>query len=231
MTRILDVARMHTVAWLGQLAWPWAIMGISLGTNLLIFASIDEAAPGKNTTGGLASLYIVCALVAAASITQVFPFALGMGVTRRTFYLATTLVNVVQAVAYGVLLYLLNLVEGATNGFGIQLRFFRVPYVDVSNGLLQIAVYAVPFLFLNFLAIFVAVWYVRFGTNGLFATGAVAILVLGLLIALITWQGWYGDIWQWLSSQHQASLLVGWPALLAAVAGLGGMVAIRRANA
>ncbi|MFI7428692.1 ABC transporter permease [Micromonospora sp. NPDC049836] len=231
MTRILDVARMHTVAWLGQLAWPWAIMGISLGTNLLIFASIDEAAPGKNTTGGLASLYIVCALVAAASITQVFPFALGMGVTRRTFYLATTIVNLVQAVAYGVLLYLLNLVEGATNGFGIQLRFFRVPYVDVSNDLLQIAVYAVPFLFLNFLAIFVAVWYVRFGTNGLFATGAVAILVIGLLIALITWQGWYGDIWQWLSSQHQASLLVGWPALLAAMAGLGGMVAIRRANA
>ncbi|KKK04713.1 hypothetical protein [Micromonospora sp. HK10] len=231
MTRILDVARMHTVAWLGQLAWPWAIMGISLGTNLLIFASIDDAAPGKNTTGGLASLYIVCAIVAAASITQVFPFALGMGVTRRTFYLATTLVNVVQAVAYGVLLYLLNLLEGGTNGFGIQLRFFRVPYVDVSNGLLQIAVYAVPFLFLNFLAIFVAVWYVRFGTNGLFATGAVAILVSGLLIALITWQGWFGDIWQWLSSQHQASLLVGWPALLAAAAGLGGMAAIRRANA
>ena len=231
MKRILDVARLHTVAWVSQLAWSWGIMGSSLAVNILLFASIDEAAPGKTTTGGLSSLYIVCAIAAAVSISQMFPFALGMGVTRRTFYLATTLVNVVQAVVYGALLYLLNLIEGATNGFGIELHFFRVPYVDVSNGLLQIAVYAVPFLLLNFLSIFAAVWYVRFGMNGLFATGAAAILVLGLLAALITWQGWWGDIWQWLSSQHQASLLVGWPALAAAVAALGGMAAIRRANA
>ncbi|MBB5116173.1 ABC transporter permease [Micromonospora echinospora] len=231
MTRILDVARMHTIAWVSQLAWPWAIMAISLGVNLLIFASIDEASPGKNTTGGLASIYIVCSIVAAASISQAFPFALGMSVTRRTFYLATVLVNVVQAVVYGVLLYLLNLIEGATGGFGIQLRFFRIPYVDVDNGLLQIAVYAVPFLFLNFVSVFVAVWYVRFGMNGLFGAGAALILVTGLLVALITWQGWFGDIWQWLSSQHQVSLLVGWPALIAAVAALGGMAAIRRANA
>jgi hypothetical protein len=231
MNRILDVARLHTVAWVNQLAWPWGIMTASLAVNLLIFAAIDEASPGKTSTGGLSSLYIVAAIAASISISQVFPFALGMGVTRRTFYLATVLVNVVQAAVYGVLLYLLNLIEGGTGGFGINLHFFRVPYIDVDNGLLQIGVYAVPFLFLNFLAIFAAVWYVRYGTNGLFATSAATIVVLGLLGALITWQGWWGAIWHWLSTQHQISLLVGWPALVAAVAALGGMAAIRRANA
>ncbi|MEV0326232.1 ABC transporter permease [Micromonospora echinospora] len=231
MTRILDVARLHTVAWVNQIAWPWGIMASSLAINILIFASIDEAAPGKTSTGGLSSIYVVAAIGAAVSISQMFPFALGMSVTRRTFYLATTLVTIVQAVVYGVLLYLLNLVEGVTDGFGIQLHFFRVPYVDVSNGLLQVAVYAVPFLFLNFLAIFTAVWFVRFGTNGLFTVIVATILALGLLAALVTWQGWWGDIWHWLSTQHQASLLVGWPALVAAVAALGGLAGIRRANA
>ncbi|MDG4826783.1 ABC transporter permease [Asanoa sp. WMMD1127] len=231
MKRILDVARLHTEAWIPQLFWPWGIMALSLAVNILIFASIDEASPGKTSTGGLSSLYVTAAIVAAVSISQVFPFALGMGVTRRTFYLATSLVIVVQAAVYGVLLYLLNLIEGGTNGFGIGLHFFRIPYIDVSNGLLQIAVYAVPFLFLNFLCVFTAVWYVRFGTNGLFATGAAVILVFGLLAALVTWQGWWGDVWHWLSTQHQASLLVGWPALVAALAALGGMAAIRRANA
>ncbi|GIF77532.1 ABC transporter permease [Asanoa siamensis] len=231
MKRILDVARLHNVAWVAQLGWPWGIMATSLVINILLFASIDEAAPGKTSTGGLSSLYITTAIVAAISISQVFPFALGMGVTRRTFYLATVLVNVVQAVVYGVLLYLLNLIEGGTGGFGIGLHFFRVPYVDVSNGLLQVAVYAVPFLFLNFLAIFAAVWYVRYGTNGFFALATATILVLGLLAVLVTWQGWWGDVWHWLSTQHQISLLVGWPALVAAVAALGGMAAIRRANA
>ncbi|WP_416903051.1 ABC transporter permease [Micromonospora echinospora] len=231
MTRVLDVARLHTVAWVSQIAWPWGIMASSLAINILLFASIDEAAPGKTSTGGLSSIYVVAAIGAAVSISQMFPFALGMSVTRRTFYLATTLVTVVQAVVYGAVLYLLNLVEGATNGFGIQLHFFRVPYVDVANGLLQVAVYAAPFLFLNFLAIFVAVWFVRFGTNGVFTVIVAAILGLGLLAALVTWQGWWGDIWHWLSSQHQASLLVGWPVLVAALAALGGMAGIRRATA
>lgn len=231
MNRILAVTRLHTVVWWNQFIWPWAIMAISLLVNILIFASIDEAAPGKTSTGGLSSLYVVSAIAAAVSISQIFPFALGMGVTRRTFYVATVLVNVAQAILYGVLLYILNLIEGGTNGFGIGLHFFRVPYIDVSNGLLQIAVYAAPLLFLNFVTMFVAIWFVRFGTNGLFATGAAAILVFGLLGALITWQGWWGDIWHWLSTQHQISLLVGWPALVAVVAALGGMAAIRRANA
>ncbi|WP_431943956.1 hypothetical protein [Micromonospora marina] len=88
-----------------------------------------------------------------------------------------------------------------------------------------------PFLFLNLLCVLVAVWYVRFGMNGLLGAGAALILVTGLLVALITWQGRFGDIWEWLSSQHQISLLVGWSALIAAVAALGGMAAIRRANA
>ncbi|GAA1859551.1 ABC transporter permease [Asanoa iriomotensis] len=231
MNRILAVARLHTVVWWNQFIWPWLILFISLSANYLIFLSIDEAAPGKTSTGGLSSIYIVSAIAAAIAISQIFPFALGMGVTRRTFYLATALVNVTQALLYGVLLYILNLIEGGTDGFGIGLHFFRVPYVDVSNGLLQIAVYAAPLLFINFVTMFVAILFVRFGTNGLFATVAATILIFGLLAALISWQNWWGDIWHWLSTQHQISLLVGWPALVAAVAALGGMAAIRRTNA
>jgi len=232
MNRILDVTRLHTVAWLNQIVWPWIIMGISFVVNLLIFASIGETTtPDGNFTGGLVSLYIICAILAAISISQVFPFALGMGVTRRTFYLATALVNVVQAVAYAIVLYGLKLIEGATGGFGIELRFFRVPFVDVHNGFLQILVFAVPFLFLNFLCVLAGVLILRWGANGLFAAGGIGLLVVGLLAALVTWQRWWDEIGHWLTHSSQLSLLVGWPALVAAVAAVGGMVAIRRTNA
>jgi hypothetical protein len=232
MNRILVATRLHTVAWLQTVAWPWVIMGISFAVNIAIFAGIgDSTRPGGNTTGGLASLYIVTAIVAAVSISNVFPFALGMGITRRTFYLATALVTVVQAIAYGVILYLLTLLERGTGGFGVDLRFFRVPFVDAYDGPLQILVFAVPFLALSFLAIFASTVIVRWGTNGMFASGAIGLLVGGLLAALITWQGWWLAIWHWLSDQSAASLLVGWPALIAGVAAIGGMVAIRRANA
>jgi hypothetical protein len=232
MNRILETTRLHTIVWKQTMLWPWAIMGISFLVNILIFASIgDTGRSGGNTTGGLASIYSVVAIVGAIAINQVFPFALGMGITRRTFYLATALVMVAQAFAYAIVLYLLKLLEGATDGFGVDLRFFRVPFVDVHNGFLQILVFAVPFLAISFLAIFAATTIVRWGTNGFFAAGAAALLVVGLLAALITWQGWWLAIWHWLSDQSATSLLVGWPALIAGIAAVGGLVVIRRANA
>jgi len=231
MNRVLQATRLHTVVWVQNVTWPWLIMGTSFVINLLVFLAIGDTGPNGNITGGLVSLYSVAAIVAALSITQTFPFALGMGVTRRTFFLATALVNVVQAVAYAIVLYGLNLLEGATNGFGIDLRFFRVPFIDVHNGFLQILVYAVPMLFFNFVCIYAGVVVARFGSNGFFAGGAVVLLVLGGLAALVTWRGWWPDIWHWLSHSSPASLLVGWPALLAALAAVAGLVTIRRANA
>jgi hypothetical protein len=86
-------------------------------------------------------------------------------------------------------------------------------------------VYAVPFLVLASGGIFCAVVVKRWGLNGVFTLLVASVLVIGGLVALATWRGWWGAIGHWLAGQSSLSLLAGWPVLLAAA----GFLTIRRA--
>jgi hypothetical protein len=230
MTRILNVARMHLVAWPSVLGWPWAILASSFLINLAIFAAIGDRVVEKSFTGGLASIYIVVLISCGQWVTQVFPFAMGLSVTRRAFYAATSLLVVAQAVVFAILLYLFKVVEDATGGWGINLRFFGVQGVAQHSALVQILVYAVPFVAFGFVGAFCAVVFKRWGMNGVFTLTLTTALALGGLIALVTWLRQWRAIGQWLLDQPTASLIAGWPVLLAVVLAGAGYLAIRRAT-
>ena len=85
MTRLLGVARLHTVTWQGPAVWPWLICALAFLVNWAVYASIADVIDGDMTTGGLASLFVVSLIMFASAVTQVFPYALGLGVTRRLF--------------------------------------------------------------------------------------------------------------------------------------------------
>lgn len=229
-TRILNVARLHLVAWPSVLGWPWAILASSLLINLAIFAAIGDQVPDKSVTGGLVSIYIVVMIACGQAITQTFPFAMGLSVTRKAFYAATSLLVVSQAIGFAIMLFLLKLVEDATDGWGMNLRFFGIQGVAQSNALLQILVYAVPFAVFGFVGVFSGVVFKRWGLNGVFTLGLATLLVFGGLIALITWQREWGAVGRWLVDQSTVSLIAGWPALLAALLAGAGYLAIRRAT-
>jgi hypothetical protein len=196
-----------------------------------IFAAIGTQIPqDKYVTGGLASIYIVVLIVSGQAVTQVFPFAMGLSVTRRAYYLATSLLLVAEAVVFAIMLYLFKLLEQATDGWGISLRFFDIPGVAQHNPLLQILVYAVPFLVLGFIGIFCGVVFKRWGLNGVFTLILATVLVLGGLVALVTWLGRWTAVGQWLVDQPTAGLIAGWPALVAAALAGAGYLAIRRAT-
>jgi hypothetical protein len=129
MTRVLDVARIHLVNWRIAVALPVGIVVVVFLLNLAVTSTVRAI----NTTGGspevggasgAAALYIFVLVNSVQAITQVFPFALGLSVTRRTFYSATALYVAVQAVAFGLLLTLGLALERATAGWGIGMRFF-----------------------------------------------------------------------------------------------------------
>ena len=232
MNRLLAVARLHTVAWQGTLLWPWIILSLSFVVNLALFASIMDAAEEKPVTGGLMSIFVVTLVLFVSAVTQIFPYALGLGVTRRTFYAATALVAVAVSFGFAIPLYALMLIENATGGWGIGLRFFGVKLATVGgDNPAQILVYAVLMLLMTFLGMFIGVVYVRWRVNGALTLTAVAILVPGLLAALATWQGWWGAICSWLGDQSVLSLYAGWPLVVVVAAALAGLVTIRRATA
>jgi len=231
MSRLLAVARLHTIPW-PALTWPWLILAISFVANLAIFSAITVDEPEKPPTGGLMSIFVVTIVLFAGAVTQVFPYALGMGVTRRMFYAATALFAVLLSAVFALGLYVMLLFEIATGGWWMGLRFFGVRFTTVEGGNpAQILIYFVVLLLMAAVGIFIGVVYVRWRGLGVLTLTAVSIVVQGGLAALVTWRGWWGDIGAWLADQPVLALLAGWPLVLLAAAGIAGLLAIRRATA
>lgn len=229
MSRILTVVRIQLVGWQSTVGWTWGLLALIFAVNYVIFRSIAGVEDDPKT-GALVSIYIVMFVTSINWITQLFPFTMALSVIRRTFFLASSLLLVVQSVVFGVLLFLCRLVEEATDGWGLGLQFFGLGFMDQHNPVMQILVYAVPFITLGYLGIFLALFYKRFGVFGMYALTAGTVLALAALALAATWLELWADLGRWLGDQPTAALLVGWPAVFAALLAGASFLAIRRAT-
>ncbi|GIJ25618.1 hypothetical protein Vqi01_07800 [Micromonospora qiuiae] len=229
MNRALTVARLQSVAWPSVVGWSWGILASSFLINLAIFATIRDA-DLEPTTGGLASIYIVMFIACINVITQDFPFAIGLGMSRRSFYLGSVIHFGAQAIGYAGVLYLLSVLEEATGGWGVGLRFFGLPFFLVENPVLRYLAFAIPFLLLGFIGFAIALVFKRWGVNGMLTLGTVALVLFGGAAVLATWQRWWAAIGDWFADQSGGALLVGWPALLTLPLAVASWLIIRRAT-
>ncbi|WP_061298372.1 hypothetical protein [Herbidospora cretacea] len=231
MNRIRQVARLQMPAWPQIVGWTWGITAVAFGVNLLSVMANHDPGDGVTTTGGVVSLCGGAIGMATVSVTQIFPYALGISVTRREFYLAWSLLAVVQSVLYALVLCLLRAVEQATGYWGWGMRFFGLPFMDDANPVLLLLGYAVPMLVLTHLGILLGTLYLRWGTTGVLAGLTLTFTALGLAATLITWTRQWHAIGRWLLDQSPTALLAGWPVLVAAAFAVGGYRLIRRATA
>ncbi len=231
MNRVLAVVRIQLVNWGLTLGVPVGILALVLGLNWALWASIGDAVPPDGRiTGGVLSIYITVGVGYLQTMTQTFPFALGLSVTRRAFYTATALLAAVEALALGALLLLLGLLERATGGWGLGLKFFAIDFLVVGDPLLQWLVYAVPFAALAALGIFAGVVFKRWGQVGVYAMTLAPVVVLAGVAVLITWRGWWPAVGSWFATQPPPALFAGYPLVLALLLGGAGWLAIRRAT-
>jgi len=134
MKTLVRVGRFSLADWPEFVTLPWLAQGLVFALDLAVFAASPQVTrpaghSGMKYAGALATIYIVFAIVAARSISKRLPFALALGVSRRSFYAGTALMAAVLAVADGLVLTLLQPIEAATGGWGIHLHFFRVPFL------------------------------------------------------------------------------------------------------
>ena len=231
MNRLLALARIQFLNWRLALAMPLGLLALVLGINLAIFASIGDAAPPEGrTTGALMSIYIVVGVGYLQSMTQVFPFVLGLGVTRRAFYSATALLAVVEALGYGALMLLFSVLERATGGWGLGLDFFAIDFLVVDDPLLQWLVYSVPFAALASLGIFTGVVFKRWGQVGVYAMTIAFSVVLAAAAVVVSWRGRWPALGGWFADQGTTARCGVYPLVLALLLGGAGWLAIRRAT-
>jgi hypothetical protein len=229
MNRVLAAARLHTMNPLLTFGIPWAIVLLSFAINLAVWSLTDAGAqPGGGITGGVASLYITVLVVFIQSVTGLLPFAMGMSLSRRTFYLGTAVAALVAALGYGLALSLLTAVEGATGGWGLRLYFWAPGQMDVDNAALQVLVSGAPMLAAAFLGVAIGVVMKRWGQFGLWGLVIGAMLVFGGLAVVVSWRGWWGDIGTWLVAQSTLTLAVAIPVAVAALTAALSFAGLRR---
>ncbi|WP_138760939.1 hypothetical protein [Modestobacter altitudinis] len=230
MNRVVAVARMQLVHPALSIGIPWAIVASSFAINLAIWGLGDVASrtSGEATTGGLASLYITVLVVFTQSVTQMFPFAMGLSLSRRHFYLGTALSAAIQSVGYGLALTVLAAIEGATGGWGMQLHFWAPGSMDVGNPVLQFVVFTVPMLACASVGIGIGVVFKRWGAAGLYALTLLTLLLSGAVAVYATWQKTWGDIWSRLGDLSTASVAIALPAAIAVAVGALAYLGLRR---
>lgn len=139
--RIRNVVQLHTVNRLQAFGWPLVIMSLSLTITLIIGALVvgvggADARSGMNTgmqwNGAIFALLGPLIGFGFIAMGQYFPLALGLGLTRREFAAGTALVFVGNAAFYAAVVTIGKVVEVATGGFGLGVRFFDTFYTGIG---------------------------------------------------------------------------------------------------
>jgi hypothetical protein len=223
----IKVARYHLVDRISLTIGPWGLLAFDFAIFLAIVVMMGPARHPQSQSGALAAIYVVFIVTGALTIFKSLPFGLALGVSRRSYYAGTTLLAVVLSAVYGLALALLQVIERATNGWGLTLHFFRIPYLFSGPWYLT---WLTSFAGLTLMFVY-GMWfglaYRRWNLTGLLALGAAQIIVLvgGAAVATAT-HAWpvVGHFFTTLSVTGLTGLL----AALAAVLLAGGYTTVRR---
>jgi hypothetical protein len=229
MNRVLAAARIQVVHPAVILGIPWLVVGISFAINVAIWGVAglrDE--PGAGFTGGVLALYITVCVVFVQAVTQLLPFAMGVSLSRRTYWLGVALVGVLSALGYGIALAALDALGHATDGWGVGLTFWAPEPMQADNFFLQILVSGVPMLAFIFSGIGIGVVFKRWGPNGVWGLAILAVLFFGALSVLVTALEAWQEVGGWLADRSLLTLSVGLPLLIGVVVAALSFAGIRR---
>lgn len=221
------VARLHLVDRFSYTWLVWGILALTFALNLAIWAVIPAQPEGGFYTGAVITIYIFMIVIGVQAATRFLPFALTLGVSRRTYYVGTVALVVGLCALYAAVLTVLWWIEGLTDGWGMNGHFFRVPWI-MDGPWYQVLLTTFALLSLVFLfGLWSGLVYRRFALFGTVAFFAVISIAVVGAVVLITWRQAWPQVGRFLVELNivDASLFV---ALVAALVGVGGYLTIRR---
>lgn len=224
---VVNVARMQLVNKWIFIGVPALITTSALLVVVLIGLLFIPDGEIFNTGAGQAALwYFLVAGVQA--LTATFPFSQGMSITRRNYFLGTVATFAAVAIGYGLVFYLLGLIERATDGWGVGAGIYALPWWNDGAWYDTILLVAAASAALFIIGLWVATIYKRWGTIGVVITGlAVALVLVGVAWVFNATSSWL-ELWHWMVAQTPLSV-AGWLGLLIVALGVGSFLTLRRA--
>lgn len=233
--RIASVVRLHMTNPWTTLITPWLITLAIFGLNYAIWALVSRAAGPELETdafvnnGGVTWIVVYMMVVAIQAMSASFRFALGMSVTRRDYYLGSSLYFTMLSVVFAAGLTILGGIERLTDGWGLDGYFFA-PFGSSSEPLW---LHAYAFFVLLMLFFFVGaasagVW-MRWKVNGLLTELFGIALVLVGLAWWITEAGAWGAVGTFFTD-NSPFVVLSWTLPVTAVCAVAGFGLLRKAT-
>jgi hypothetical protein len=238
LQRVLNVTRLHLTNKFPMMVLPLLILGFIFLVNFLIWwliRSVTDAEGAASATEGMqfsgasSFIFIYMMVVAVQAVNLTFPFALGYSVTRRDFYLGTSVMFVLLSVYYAAIMTVMAGVERATNGWGLGGGMFDVVYFRADNLILQFVLFLLTFLFFFFVGSATASVYVRWRANGMYVFFAILTLLVVGLVALATITESWPQVGAWFVTNGAMGVAV-WSLVLTALSAITGFVLLRKAT-
>ena len=127
------------------------------------------------------------------SVARALPFALTLGVTRRTYFLGATALALALAMYFGLVITVGRILERATGGWGLNMAYFRGPHLLDGPWYLSWLTATTAFVLLLAYGMWYGLIHRRAGLLGTTVFGAAQLGVLALAVAVTTWvHGWTG---------------------------------------
>lgn len=237
-THVWRIVKLHFVNKWTVLGIPWLVMTFIFLVNLTIWGVIyatttgqsrTDAEQGLGYTGASFYIFVYMLIVALQAINNTFPYALGLGVTRREFSFGTGIAFTLLAVGYGAALTILSFIEQWTNGWGLGGHMFTAIYFSDGPWYARLFVFAGAMLFFFFIGSIAASVYVRWRSNGLLVLGAtIAVIALGLVVLATLTSSW-GAIGRSFLAAGSIGI-VGWMLVAAVIAAIAGYFVLERAT-
>jgi hypothetical protein len=218
------VARYNLMLPTNRLVLPWI-----LPFAFAVGAATAGRAPGHNAAAYLFSFFIYFVTQGMQSIGRSLPFSLALGASRRSFYAGTGLLGLALALVSGLVLAVLQAVERATDGWGMSMIFFRVPYLLGGPWYATWLTSAVVLFALFVYGMWYGIVYSRWGVPGAAAFTAAQALAVAAVSVLVTFEHWH--LWSAAGGSFAgltALGLTGVIAVLAVILLAGGHTTIRR---
>jgi len=239
----VTIARYHLLRRFDYLALPWVWLAFGFAVDLVIFALVPIGHHGvltahgvvmvQNTSGrdagGLGAIVAVFFALGVVSAARALPFALALGVSRRSYHIATALLAVTLGVVYGLALTALQAVERGTDGWGESAHIFQVPYILDGPWYQTWLTTSVSLALLFGYGMWFGLVYRRWNLFGSLTFLAAQVTVLLAVALVVTWT----HTWAGVGRAFTALSAIGLTGVLAALAAavlVGGYATLRRAT-
>ena len=187
MSTWINVCRYHLIDRTTFAVTPWAVLAFMFCVNLAFTAAVPPGATGNDSLRGMLAGFFFCFGGLWAMTARSLPFGLALGVSRRSYYTGSMLLCLSLAAGDGLVFAVLQVIEGATGGWGMGMYFFRVPHILAGPWALT---WLTSFVFLALMSAY-GMWsgmiYRRWNHVGLLVFAAAHIIVLLTAVLVITW--------------------------------------------